>query len=80
MKNNYSPAYKFNHQNLKKNPIGLIANPQNVFLHKIFGLNKGQLISKANYQALNSSKKQTNELRTRFYYYATCFRLFFGRN
>ena len=42
-------------------------------------LSKGQLISKENCQAMNSSKKQTNE----FIFtstYATCFRLFFGRN
>jgi hypothetical protein len=41
-------------------------------------LGKGQLISKASCQAVNSSKK-TNE-RIRFYYYATSFRSFFGRN
>ena len=39
---------------------------------------KGQLISKANCQAVNSSKKRTNEFV--FYYYATCFCSFFGRN
>ena len=39
---------------------------------------KGQLISKANCQAVNSSKKQTNELF--FIYYAPCFCLFLGRN
>ena len=36
---------------------------------------KGQLISKATCQAVNSSKKQTNEF-IHFYYYATHFRSF----
>ena len=31
------------------------------FETKIYGFAKGQLISKANFQAVNSSKKQTNE-------------------
>ena len=38
---------------------------------------KGQLISKANCQAVNSSKKRTNEFI--FTMYATCFRSFFWR-
>ena len=39
---------------------------------------KGQIISKANCQAMNSSKKRTNEFV--FTYYARSFRSFFGRN
>ena len=39
---------------------------------------KGQLILKENCQAMNSSKKRTNEFI--FYYYATCVCSFFGRN
>ena len=39
---------------------------------------KGQLISKANCKAVNSSKKRTNDFV--ICYYATCFRSFFGRN
>ena len=42
-------------------------------------VSKGRLIWKANCQAVISSKIRTNEF-DRFYYYATCFRYFFGRN
>ena len=39
---------------------------------------KGQLILKANCQAVNSSKKRMNKFV--FMYCAMCFRSFFGRN
>ena len=35
--------------------------PSNPQVASLAGLIKGQLISKANFQAVNSSKKQTNE-------------------
>ena len=45
----------------------------------IVQVTKGQLISKANCQAMNSSKKRTNEFVFTTYY-ATCLHSFFGRN
>ena len=38
---------------------------------------KGQLILEGNCQAMNSSKEQTKK---NCFYYATCFRSFFGQN